>query len=162
MAGGGGFRATRNPPGYATASLVALSFWFDQLVMICLVFAVIEVLQSPVSCSHRSALFLQHAYRCTFVSCSMDWSIWLHQQLCMQTHKLVPITFLVGQYPILKIVLSQASWQRVMVLPSRSALQPQLSFNLLCRCKPSTRHLFFLFQVYIACLLLPLDPLHII
>ena len=88
-------------------------------------------------------------YLCDFVSCSMDWSIWLHNNCAWK--RIIPITLLVGQYSNLKIVLSQASWQRVMLLPSRSALQPLPSFNLLCRCKPSTRHQFFLFQVYISC-----------
>ena len=107
-----------------------------------------------MSCSHRSALFLQHAYRCTFVTLSVV--VWTDPSGCTTIVHENAFTLLVGQYYILKIVLSQASWQRVMLLPSRSALQPLPSFNLLCRCKPSTStffisslHIVFYFCQYI-------------
>ena len=47
----------------------------------------------------------------------------------------------------MKIVLSQSPQQRVTLLSSAADLQPQLSFNLLCKCNPT--HLGF-FQVYIS------------
>ena len=74
--------------------------------------------------------------------------MWLHQQLCMQTHKYQPHWILAGQSHITKIVLSQASWQRATLLASASALQSQLSFfkSPLQMYKPSPRHLVFYFK----------------
>ena len=93
--------------------------------------------------------------------------VWTDSSGCINTqfvhvNSYVPITLIPGRSPILKIVLSQASSQRETLLPSEAALQPQLSFNLLYRCKPSMGYKtsVFLFQVYISSLLLQIDPLH--
>ena len=83
--------------------------------------------------------------------------VWTDPSGCINTQFVhanseVPITLLPGRSPILKIVLSQASSQRETLLPSEAALQPQLSFNLLYRCKPSMAYKtsVLLFQVYIS------------
>ena len=68
-------------------------------------------------------------------------------------------SLLPGRYPLFKIVLSQAPQQRVTLLSSEAGIQPQLSFNLLCRCSPT--HLVFFSKIKYRLIILQIYPSHI-
>ena len=91
--------------------------------------------------------------------------VWTDPSGCINTqfvhaNSLVPFTLLPGRYPILKIVLSQASWQRVTLLPSASALQPQLPLKSFTEVSLVQDICFFYFKFTYSLLLLQIDHLH--
>ena len=143
---------------------IALSFWFDQLNIMIMPRALSFLkffidMGSTVLCRVHIDLFcvLRQADRCIIQSLyGVIRLVASTLGLCMQTHGYQSL--LPGRYPLLKIVLSQTPQQRVTMLSSDAGLQPQLSFNLLCRCSPT--HLGF-FKITYRLVILQIYPSHI-